>query len=267
VTAEKVLDRLRLDGKVAVVTGSGRGIGRGIALGLADAGADVLVTARRADEVEAVAAEVRERGRRAVAMPGDIHDFADQLAAAAVEQLGRLDVWVSNAGGSEEKRTQPMAETTDATWRAQLELNLTTVFQGAKAAAQRMTEGGAIINISSGAGMRAAPNTGPYGAAKAGVINLTMTMAEELAPLGIRVNAIAPGMVPTEAFFQVLRITEEELPTYAAKVPLGRLGTPDDIAAAVVFLASPAASWITGQNLLISGGREGGRSAAGAPRS
>lgn len=266
-TADNVLDRLRLDGKVAVVTGSGRGIGRGIALGLADAGADVVVTARRADEVESVAAEVRERGRRAVAMPGDIRDFSEQLAAAAVEQLGRLDVWVNNAGGSEDKRTQPLVETSDDTWRAQLELNLTTVFQGATAAARRMTEGGAIINISSGAGMRAAPNTGPYGAAKAGVINLTMTMAEELAPAGIRVNAIAPGMIPTEAFFQVLRISEDELPTYAAKVPLGRLGTPDDIAAAVVFLASPAASWITGQNLLVSGGREGGRSAAGAPRS
>ncbi len=266
-TADKVLDRLRLDGKVAVVTGSGRGIGRGIALGLADAGADVLVTARRADDVEAVAAEVRQRGRRAVAMPGDIRDFSEQLAAAAVEQLGRLDVWVSNAGGSEEKRTQPLVETSDDTWRAQLELNLTTVFQGATAAARRMTEGGAIINISSGAGMRGAPNTGPYGAAKAGVINLTMTMAEELASAGIRVNAIAPGMIPTEAFFQVLRVSEDELPTYAAKVPLGRLGTPDDIAAAVVFLASPAASWITGQNLLVSGGREGGRSAAGAPRS
>ncbi len=235
-SADNVLDRLRLDGKVAVVTGSGRGIGRGIALGLADAGADVLITARRADDVEAVAAEVRERGRRAVAMPGDIHDFSEQLAAAAVDQLGRLDVWVNNAGGSEEKRTQPMVETSDATWRAQLELNLTTVFQGATAAARRMTEGGSIINISSGAGMRAAPNTGPYGAAKAGVINLTMTMAEELAPMGIRVNAIAPGMIPTEAFFQVLRIGEDELPTFAAKVPLGRLGTPDDIAAAVVFL-------------------------------
>jgi NAD(P)-dependent dehydrogenase (short-subunit alcohol dehydrogenase family) len=141
------------------------------------------------------------------------------------------------------------------------------VFQGAKAAASRMPDGGAIVTISSGAGMRGAPNTGPYGAAKAGVINLTMTLAEELAAAGIRVNSVCPGMIPTEAFFNVLRITEEELPTFAAKVPLGRLGTPDDIAAAVLFLASPAASWITGQNLLVSGGREGGRSAAGGPRS
>ena len=103
-SADNVLDRLRLDGKVAVVTGSGRGIGRGIALGLADAGADVLITARRADDVEAVAAEVRERGRRAVAMPGDIHDFSEQLAAAAVEQLGRLDARaVGDVGGDRQR--------------------------------------------------------------------------------------------------------------------------------------------------------------------
>ncbi len=260
---DNLLDRLRLDGKVAVVTGSGRGIGRGIALALADAGADVLVTARRADEVEAVAAEIRARGRRAVAAPGDIHDFAEALAARAVDELGGLDVWVNNVGGSEEKRMRPLIETSDDTWRAQLELNLTTVFQGVKAAALRMGEGGSIVNIASGAGMRAAPNTGPYGAAKAGVINLTMTLAEELAPRGIRVNSVAPGMIPTEAFFQVLKVSEDELPTLAAKVPLGRLGTPEDIAAAVLYLASPAASFVTGQNLLVSGGREGGRSAAG----
>jgi 7-alpha-hydroxysteroid dehydrogenase len=264
---ESVLDLLRLDGKVAVVTGSGRGIGRGIALAFAQAGADVVVTARRANEVEAVAEEIRALGRRALPLPGDIRDFAETLADAAVDELGQLDIWVSNVGGSEEKRTQPLIETSDETWRAQLELNLTTVFQGAKAAARRMTSGGAIVNISSGAGMRAAPNTGPYGAAKAGVINLTMTLAEELAPAGIRVNCIAPGMVPTEAFFEVLKVREDELPAFAAKVPLGRLGTPEDIAAAALFLASPASAWITGQNLLVSGGREGGRSAEAGPRS
>ena len=196
-------------------------------------------------------------------MPGDIHDFAESLAQAAVDQLGRLDIWVNNVGGSEEKKVQPLSETSDDTWRAQIELNLTTAFQGAKAAACRMDRGGAIINVASGAGMKAAPNTGPYGAAKAAMINLTKTLAEELAPRGIRVNAISPGMVPTEAFHQVLGISEADLPAFAAKVPLGRLGTPEDMAAAVVYFASPAASWVTGQNLLISGGREPGRSAEG----
>lgn len=258
-----LLDLFRLDDMVAVVTGSGRGIGRGIAIGLAEAGADVVVTARRAADVEEVAGQVRARGRRAVAMPGDIHDFAEVLAQAAIDHLGRLDIWVNNVGGSEEKKIQPLVETSDAIWRAQLELNLTTAFQGAKAAAARMGGGGAIVNVASGAGMTAAPNTGPYGAAKAGMINLTKTLAQELAPRRIRVNAISPGMVPTDAFHDVLHITDDELPAFAAKVPLGRLGTPEDMAAAVVYLASPAASWVTGQNLLISGGREPGRSAEG----
>jgi 7-alpha-hydroxysteroid dehydrogenase len=109
--------------------------------------------------------------------------------------------------------------------------------------------------------MRPAPNTGPYGAAKAGMLNLTMTLAAELAPAGIRVNAVSPGMIPTDAFFEVLHISEEQLPDFAALVPLGRLGTPEDIAAAVLYLASPASSWVTGQNLFVAGGREGGRSA------
>jgi NAD(P)-dependent dehydrogenase (short-subunit alcohol dehydrogenase family) len=260
---ENLLDLFRLDGMVAVVTGSGRGIGRGIAIGLADAGADVLVTARRADDVDEVVGQIRARGRRAVAMPGDIRDFSEDLAQAAVDQLGRLDIWVNNVGGSEDKAIQPLAETSDEIFRNQLELNLTAAFQGAKAAANRMGRGGSIINIASGAGMTAAPNTGPYGAAKAGMINLTMTLSQELAPQGIRVNAISPGMVPTEAFHQVLGITDAELPEFAAKVPLGRLGTPEDMAAAVVYFASPAASWVTGQNILISGGRQPGRSAEG----
>ncbi len=260
---DNLLDLFRLDGMVAVVTGSGRGIGRGIALGLADAGADVLVTARRAGDVDEVAEQVRARGRRAVAMPGDIHDFSEELAQAAVDQLGRLDIWVNNVGGSEEKKIQPLVETSDEVFRNQLELNLTAAFQGAKAAANRMGPGSSIINISSGAGMTAAPNTGPYGAAKAGMLNLTLTLAQELAPKGIRVNAISPGMVPTESFNQVLGIGDEELPKFAAMVPLGRLGTPEDMAAAVVYFASPAASWVTGQNILISGGRQPGRSAEG----
>jgi 7-alpha-hydroxysteroid dehydrogenase len=259
--AEGILDRFKLDGQVAVVTGSGRGIGRGIALALAEAGADVVVTARRTHELEAVADQIRSRGRRVVVHPGDLRTgLSDELADRAVAELGRLDIWVNNAGGSDETSVQPLATTPDETFRSFLDLNLFAAFQGARAAAKHVSEGGSIINIASGAGMRAAPNTGAYGAAKAGLLNLTFTMAAELAPRRIRVNAISPGMIPTEAFFEVLRFTENDLPRLASHVPLGRLGTPEDIGAAVVFLASPAASWITGQNLLISGGREGGRS-------
>jgi NAD(P)-dependent dehydrogenase (short-subunit alcohol dehydrogenase family) len=257
-----LLDGFRVDGHAAVVTGSGRGIGRGIALALAEAGADVVVTGRRGAEVEAVAAEVDARGRRGLAVPGDLRvdGFIEELADTAVATFGRLDIWVNNAGGSDEPTVMPLVETSDDVFRSMVELNLTVVFQAAKAAARRMAAGGVIVNIASGAGMRAAPNTGAYGAAKAGVLNLTSTMAVELAGRGIRVNAISPGPVPTEAFMHVLDFSESDLPRLASTVPLGRLGTPDDIAAAVLYFCSPAAAWVTGQNLLVSGGREGGRS-------
>ena len=123
-----------------------------------------------------------------------------------------------------------------------------------------MTRGGAIVNVASGAGMRAAPNTGAYAASKAALLNLTFTMAAELARAGIRVNAISPGMVPTDSFYDVLQFSTDDLPKLIDTVPLGRMGTPEDMAAGVLYLASPAASWVTGQNLLIGGGREGGRS-------
>ncbi len=256
-----ILELFRLDGRAAVVTGSGRGIGAAIALALADAGADVLVTARRAADVATVAAEVRARGRQALEYPGDLrHGIADDIAQAAVDTFGHLDIWVNNAGGTDDPGVRPLADTTDAQLRDMLELNLVAAVAGCRAAVLRMQRGGAIVNVASGAGMRAAPNTGAYAAAKAALLNVTATMAAELAPRGIRVNAISPGMVPTETFFSALQFTEDDLPALIDTVPLGRMGTPDDMAAAVLYLASPAASWVTGQNLLIGGGRDGGRS-------
>ncbi len=249
-----LLEAFRLDDRVAVVTGSGQGIGRAIAWGLADAGCDVVVNARRTADLEATAAGVVARGRRALIVDGDIRDLSERLGASAMDEFGRLDVWVSNVGGSDEKTVRDLVDTPDEIFRAQLELNLTSAFQGAKAAASRMSAGGAIVNISSGAGMRGSPRTGPYAAAKAGMLNLTQTLALELAPRGIRVNAVSPGPVATEAFREVLGVGDQ-LEELQATIPLGRLGTPDDIAAAVVFMASPAASWVTGQNLLVAGGR------------
>jgi NAD(P)-dependent dehydrogenase (short-subunit alcohol dehydrogenase family) len=242
-----------MDGRVAVVTGSGQGIGRAIAWGLADFGCDVVLNARRIDDLEAAAAGVEERGRRALIVDGDIRDFSETLARRTIDGFGRLDVWVNNVGGSDDKTTRTLLDTPDSVFRSQLELNLTSAFQGCKAAAQRMNEGGVIVNISSGAGTRGSPFTGPYAAAKAGMNNLTQTLALELAP-AIRVNTVAPGPVVTEAFRAVLNV-EEELEELAATIPLGRLGVPNDIASAVVFLASDAASWITGQLLLVAGGR------------
>lgn len=248
-----LLDGFDLSGRVAVVTGSGQGIGRGIAWGLADAGCDVVLNARRLADLEVTAAGIAERGRESLIVDGDIRDLSEDLADRAMERFGRIDIWVNNVGGSDEKTTRPLIDTPDAVFRSQLELNLTSAFQGCKAAATRMQPGGSIINISSGAGTRGSPNTGPYAAAKAAMNNLTETLALELAP-DIRVNTVAPGPVATEAFEQVLN-TAGQLDAIAATVPLGRLGTPDDIAGAVLYLASDVASWVTGQLILVAGGR------------
>jgi 7-alpha-hydroxysteroid dehydrogenase len=249
-----VLVQFRLTGKVAVVTGSGQGIGRAIAWALADAGANVVLNARRIDDLNVTAQGVSERGTRALVVAGDIRDFSETLAERALAEFGQLDIWVNNVGGSDDKTVRELADTPDEVFRSQLELNLVSAFQGCKAAANRMVHGGAIVNISSGAGTRGSPRTGPYAAAKAGLINLTQTLALELASRGIRVNAVSPGPVATEAFLDVLGVGNK-LDELARTIPLGRMGSPDDIAAAVLYLASPAASWVTGEHLLVAGGR------------
>ncbi len=251
-----MIDRFRLDGRVCVVTGAGRGIGRGIALGLAAAGADIVLGARRHHEVQDVADEITALGRRAVAVKADVRseDANESLARAAVTELGALDVWVSNAGGSDERVMRHLVDTPRSSWEEQVELNLTAPFLGAKAAAAYLDAGGAIVTVSSIAAGKPAANNGPYAASKAGVNQMTSTLAAELAPRGIRVNAVAPGPIPTEVFMEAFQLHADQLPGIAATIPLGRLGEPDDIAAAVVYLVSPAASWVTGQVLTVSGG-------------
>lgn len=248
-----LIDQFDLTGRVAVVTGSGQGIGRAIAWGLADAGCDVVLNARRIADLEVTADGVRERGREVLIVAGDIRDFSEELADRTMERFGRIDIWVNNVGGSDEKTTRMLVDTPDDVFRAQLELNLTSAFQGCKAAAKRMQPGSSIVNISSGAGMRGSPYTGPYAAAKAGMNNLSETLALELAP-DIRVNTVAPGPVVTEAFSEVLN-TDGQHDAIAATIPLGRIGQPDDIAGAVLYLVSDAASWVTGQLILVAGGR------------
>lgn len=253
-----MLDRFALNGGVAVVTGAGRGIGEGIAVGLAEAGCDVVVTARRQHEIDAVAERITGLGRRALSIAGDITDgaFVDELADRALAEMGRVTLWVSNAGGADDRTPRHLADMPDRQWDYQMDLNLRAVFTGARAAARVLDDGGSIINISSGAALKPSPNNGPYAVAKAGVDSLTRTLSIELASRGIRVNGVAPGPVPTEVFMEFFGASEADLPDLARKlgIPLGRLGTADDVANAVVFLASPAASWVTGQTLLVNGG-------------
>ncbi len=250
-------DRFRMDGMVVVVTGSGRGIGRGIAVGVADCGADVVVTARRQHEIDAVVAEVQARGRRAIGVAGDITDggFVAELVARTISEFGRLDVWVSNAGGSEHKGTYPTIDMPDEHWDAQFGLNLRPHFLAAKACAAVMQPGSSLIGISSTSSLGPAPSFAAYGAAKAAMNHLTRTLATELGPRGIRANALAVGIVPTESLTTIGGIDDAALPSLAKSIPLGRLGEPLDVAAAVVYLASPAGSFVTGQTLAVAGGR------------
>jgi NAD(P)-dependent dehydrogenase (short-subunit alcohol dehydrogenase family) len=248
-----IFERMRMDGRVAVVTGGGQGIGRAIAVGLASCGCDVTINARRRSDLEQTAREIEAHGRRSLIVEGDVRDLSETIAERTVATFGRLDVWVNNVGGSDDTTTRALIDTPDDVFRSQLELNLTSAFQGCKAAAKRMVDGGSIVNISSGAGTRGSPFTGPYAAAKAGMNNLTQTLALELAPT-IRVNTVAPGPIATEAFLQTLNVGDQ-LDRVVATIPLGRMGLPTDIADATVFLASDAAAWITGQLLLVAGGR------------
>jgi NAD(P)-dependent dehydrogenase (short-subunit alcohol dehydrogenase family) len=240
-----------LAGRVALVTGAGRGIGRGCAFALADAGADVALISRTSSELEDVAAGVELRGRRALPLVCDVTDRA--AVAAAVESLPRLDVLVHSAGAN---IPEPFLEVSEEHLDALLAVNVRAAFLVAQAAARSMVarrDGGAIVFLTSQMGHVGAVGRTVYCTTKHAVEGLTKALGVELAPAGIRVVAVAPTFVETPMTAQ--RLADPEFREWVVdRIPLGRLGTVEEVAAAVVFLASPGASLITGTSLVVDGG-------------
>ena len=243
-----------LDGKVAVVTGSSQGIGRGVADRLAAEGCRVVVNGLDDGKPEAVAAALREGGARAIAVPADVGVPAevDRVLDAAEREFGAVDVLVNNAGWA--SPISHLLEMSEEHWDTVLRTNLKSVFLFTRRVADLMVDrgrGGAIVSISSWGAVRAHRAMAAYDASKGGIEAFTRTAALDLAPFGIRVNAIGPGVIHTEG---VPEQTPEEQRERARLIPLGRLGRPADVASAVAFLASEEAEYITGQVLYVDGG-------------
>jgi NAD(P)-dependent dehydrogenase (short-subunit alcohol dehydrogenase family) len=246
-----------LEGKVALVTGGSKGIGRGIALAFAEAGADVAIAARGPEALEKAAAEIEGTGRKALAVPTDMADpgQVQVLVERTTSELGNLDILVNNAGAA------PFLSTVDSIrlegFEKYFRINFMSAVYATQAAASVLLakgEGASVINVASVAGFIASPGLTYYAGAKAALISFTRTVAQEWASAGVRVNAIAPGWVETE-----MNERAREDPGWAESirslVPMGRWGTPDDVSGVALFLASDAASYITGSVIVVDGGQ------------
>jgi len=249
-----ILDRFRLDGKVALVTGASSGLGQAIAVALAEAGADVACHGRSSGKAGDTCVSINKLGRRGVEVSGDMADktSASRIVEETLEHLGRIDILINNAGTI---RRAPAADFTEEDWSAVIEINLSAVFRLAQAAGREMLKQGSgqIINIASLLSFQGGITVPAYTASKAGVAGLTKALANEWASRNINVNAIAPGYMAT-ANTSALRADETRNRQILERIPAGRWGTPDDIAGAAVFLSSAASDYLHGHILVVDGG-------------
>ena len=245
---------LELPGRVAIVTGAARGIGFAIAERLSRAGAQVMVADIAEDGAVAAAERLREGGGKATGVAADVTSPTEvgAMVERTLDAFGAVDILVNNAGIT--GRDAPLWETTDEDWEKVLDLNLTGVFYCCRAVVSHMRErrSGAIVNVASISGKEGNPNMIPYSVSKAGVICLTKALAKEVITDAVRVNAVAPGVIETPLLDQ---LQPEAIDYMKSKVPMGRMGSPEEVAAVVHFLASDAASFVTGQCYDVSGGR------------
>jgi len=242
----------RLDGRTAIVTGGSRGIGRAVAEAFATAGARLVLSGRKQADLDATVAAIAARGGEAIAVAGSVADEAcrEALGDACLEHFGAIDILVNNAGTN--PQYGPLAEADLGAVRRTWQVNQEAPLALCQVVWRRhmAVHGGVIVNMASFGGLHPAPMIGAYAISKAALIHMTVQLAGEMAP-GVRVNALAPAVIRTR-FSEALYAADEE--AAAARYPLGRLGEPEDVAAAALFLASPAASWITGQVLVLDGG-------------
>ena len=248
-----MLEALSLEGKVVIVTGGGTGLGREMVRHMARAGADIVVAARRPGPLEETCQEVRALGRRALAVPTDITDSAavNRMVEGALQELGRIDVLINNAGITREQRPKPIWEITDEEWRHGIDVNLTGAFYCARAVVKHMVERGKgrIINIASGFGLRALRDGYMYSCGKAGIILLTQVLAVSYGRYGVSSFCIVPGWIPTEGTDRL----REHMPR-GEFIPVGRVGLPPEIGPLAVLLASEASEYMNGHLFIMDGG-------------
>lgn len=249
------MQQFSLDNKIAIVTGSGQGIGRAIARTFAEAGADLVIADVRMDTAEATATDIRSLQRKAFTIQVDVRDKnqVDEMVTKTIEKFGCIDILVNNAGSGH--MTVPLVEMSEEEWDKWVTLNLKSTFLCCKAVSRVMMrqKRGTIINMASMAALGAYPMGANYSAAKAAIKNLTETLAVELGPHHIRVNALAPGVIETQLTAELYKKRPELKERRLKNVPLRRLGTPEDVANVALFLASDASNYISGETIAIKG--------------